>query len=159
MSSSKLGEDTNNNALIIKNNLNKEDLKLFESEFKDQDETLDLGEVMFLMVEKKLIVKINVSLVQKCVNLAVINLKTNQIEKLEKDTFQQCINLVSVNLAENRIKTLQPETFQQCKKLREISFASNRFEELNPNTFKHCENLQRIDFSSNQIEHLHSLNV
>jgi Leucine-rich repeat (LRR) protein len=156
MSSSELVEDTNiiqtADTLINITQLKEEDKKLFQSFFKN--ETLDFREVDFLWVEKKFIIEINVSLVQKCENLVMIYLKSNQIEVLEKYTFQRCINLVSVSFAENRIKELQPETFQQCKNLEEINFGSNQIENLYPITFEKCTKLKKINFSSNKIKEL-----
>jgi internalin A len=88
---------------------------------------------------------------EKCRSLALLDLEENDIEKI--DAIKELKNIQSLNLAKNKVKDIKP--IEGLTKLQYVHLASNQISDLAP--LSKLENLRSLYLSKNKIKDLKPL--
>lgn len=88
---------------------------------------------------------------EKCRSLALLDLEENEIENI--DALKELKNIQSLNLAKNKIKEIKP--IEGLTKLQYVQLAGNQISDLAP--LAKLENLRSLYLSQNQIKDLKPL--
>lgn len=84
--------------------------------------------------------------------LRILNLGSNQIEKLENNELGELVDLEYLDLSNNKLESLTEKTFVGLDKLKQLILSYNPFKNFEPNAFRHVSNLIRLDLISN-VDH------
>ncbi|XP_026333680.1 leucine-rich repeat-containing G-protein coupled receptor 6-like [Hyposmocoma kahamanoa] len=88
--------------------------------------------------------------------LKTLELKRNQIEKLNAMSLRLPLSLTSLDLSENKIREIGPSTFIYARRLKHLSLANNQLTTIQYGTFQGLTTLSSLDLSNNMITNLDS---
>ena len=85
-------------------------------------------------------------------NLSMLDLKENQLEKVENDTFRGFQKLELLEIAYNNITEIDSDGFSDLRKLKTLQMRNNKINIVKNNWFKHLKEVSLIDLRHNLIE-------
>ncbi|XP_067141793.1 carboxypeptidase N subunit 2-like [Centruroides vittatus] len=88
------------------------------------------------------------------INLEILDLDTNKIDRLPSEVFKNNQNLQELHIQENRISTLPDGIFDGLLKLKKINLGQNRLENLPEDTFRNLPSLETLNLAENRITSL-----
>jgi len=137
-------ESSKVNALIIENqNVTFLPMKIgeaFENLTRFEVRNSYLGEILKENFEK--------------MNLKVLKIEQNPIDKIPGDAFEDLKNLEEVDLSWNKIEDLDDEIFLFAEKLKILSLDGNKIKKLNVNLLKNSPDLKKFSARNNEIQEL-----
>ena len=99
--------------------------------------------------------KMNISIVPASLKeqhyLQTLNLKDNQIDRLDDDFFDNLTHLRVVNFENNKLTRVP--SLRNCKRIKVVNFNNNQITAF-PESVYSCFRLQRIDLNNNLIERI-----
>ena len=87
-----------------------------------------------------------------CPNLSMLDLKENQLEKVENDTFRGFLKLEILDISYNNITEIHSDGFSDLKKLKTLHMRDNKINIVKNNWFKNLEEVRIIDLRHNLIQ-------
>lgn len=88
--------------------------------------------------------------------LKSLEMRRNQIDKLNATSLHLPTTLMSLSLSENKITEIGPSTFHYMRHLRYLNLSNNQLETLQYGAFQGLTALTRLDLSNNRITNLDS---
>ena len=87
-----------------------------------------------------------------CPNLSMLDLKENQLEKVENDTFRGFLQLELLDISYNDITEIDSNGFSDLRKLKTLHIRNNKINIVKNSWFKNLEEVKFIDLRHNLIE-------
>lgn len=109
---------------------------------------------LFLEDNRIHVLKNDVFIDKKLVNLQVLKIRDNNIDTIEKNAFRNLGIIIEIDLSYNQITRIDPTTFRPTVKLRSLNLNRNKIQKIENELFKDLPLLNKIDMSDNQISHI-----
>lgn len=77
-------------------------------------------------------------------NLQVLDLKGNQIDKIDTDSFKHLGNLTKLDLSNNKISDIQREIFEPLEKLENLKLSNNLLNHIYEGTFDPLVSIKQL---------------
>ena len=87
-----------------------------------------------------------------CPNLSMLDLKKNQLEKVENDTFRGFLQLELLDISYNNITEIDSDGFSDLRKLKTLHMRDNKINIVQNSWFKKLEEVRLIDLRHNLIQ-------
>lgn len=84
---------------------------------------------------------------------STLNLRANNLSFVSSGLLQSCVNVADLDLASNQIQNIQKEAFSSLQTLRSLSLSHNRLPSV-PAAVRNLATLEELDLSSNRISTL-----
>jgi hypothetical protein len=120
--------------------------KPFEYVFNTQDVNLNLS--------GKKLKSIDLTPLEKCSNLRILDLKNNQLESIDLTPITNCSKLLDVYLRKNSLLTVDLTPLENKKKLNHLGLSNNKLVSVDLSPLQTCDNLKSLGLSNNELTSL-----
>ncbi|XP_016841506.3 toll-like receptor 6 [Nasonia vitripennis] len=96
--------------------------------------------------------KLDPALFKDLYTLQILNLKSNEIERIAPDTFAPMSNLHTLELSHNQLQYLEGSSLNGLYALSLLALNYNLIESIHPDAFKNCSSIQDLQLSGNNLE-------
>ena len=87
-----------------------------------------------------------------CPNVSMLDLKENQLEKVENDTFRGFLQLELLDISYNNITEIDSDGFSDLRKLKTLQIRNNKINFVQNSWFENLEEVKFIDLRHNLIQ-------
>lgn len=109
----------------------------------------DLPQLEILLLSGNKLTKITGQTLNN-INVKTLDLSFNKIANIERNAFPN--SLILLNLKKNELKKIDDNTFMNLKSLEMLILSKNKLKKLRKSTFTGLSNLSKLDLSKNEID-------